>query len=148
MNGNLERRVKLCIKDIVENKIEHIPAEELLVPVWDCMVELYTNVNESSIGLVFTDKKETWQLVEEDMKTVRDKIDKLEVPYQMMAALYSKNIRETYTYYGGYDKNKAGEYRKIAGLLEMFGFGLTEEETQLLDGTHELYKQAEELFNK
>nr|DAF33441.1 MAG TPA: chromosome partitioning protein [Caudoviricetes sp.] len=140
---NLKKRIKTFIRDIVENKIEHIPAEELIGPVWECMKAAGASTGILYIGLVFTDKKDTWAMTEEDIRMAAEKLEKSETAYQMLASLYYTNVSDIYTYYGKYNEENAKTMKKITDLLEMFGFALTEDEEKMLDGTHELYGQEE-----
>lgn len=58
-----------------------------------------------------------------------------------IACMTGINDIEMYGYYANYIKEKADRVRAVVDFLEKYGFSLSEEEQQLLDGTHELYRK-------
>lgn len=83
-----------------------------------------------------------WKLSADEQKTLKEKIKK--IPLQNKCLMVIRNTlkgTDTIDWRGVYDKEAADRLVELYAILSDYGFAITEEELQILNGTHEIYKE-------
>lgn len=138
----MDERHRLFVLDLVsENRKEDEMAKDRL---WKHFMEIGVSVYRSNL-VCFYAGKHAYDCTVEEKEDAEKWIDSLSVVQQMMVVL-SHMIKgiEPYDYYCRFDCNKVREKVEAMKFFEQYGWYFTEEEQQLLDGTHELYEKVEE----
>ena len=138
-----ERRKQLIL-DIIAGKAAK-PNEELVKNMcWVLLVEM-GGVYKSLFIKYFTEKND-WDCNDEEKAEANEKIQKLSIMEQMLILLHMRmSEKEPWDYSLRYDKENGGILLECYRVFKMFGwFFDTEEEEQVLDGTHEYYRKDED----
>lgn len=83
-----------------------------------------------------------WKLSADEQKTLKEKIKK--IPLQNKCLMVIRNTlkgTDTIDWRGVYDKEAADRLVELYAILSDYGFAITEEELQMLNGTHKLYEE-------
>ena len=86
-----------------------------------------------------------WKLLADEQKALKEKIKK--IPMQNRCLMVIRNTlkgTDTIDWRGVYDKEAADRLVELYAILSDYGFAITEEELQILNGTHEIYKEPAE----
>lgn len=86
-----------------------------------------------------------WKLSADEHKALKEKIKK--IPLQNRCLMVIRNTlkgTDTIDWRGVYDKEAADRLIELYAILSDYGFAITEEELQILNGTHEIYKEPAE----
>lgn len=86
-----------------------------------------------------------WKLSADEHKALKEKIKK--IPLQNKCLMTIRNTlkgTDTIDWRGVYDKEAADRLVELYAILSDYGFAITEEELQILNGTHEIYKEPAE----
>ena len=86
---------------------------------------------------------------EQDFEDVIKNLSDTEVLRWLFVSVYLTKKVEFYympldTYYGGYKENSSSSIKEFYSFLAEFGYQASEEELQIVDGTHEIYVEEEE----
>lgn len=138
-----ERRKQLIL-DIIAGKAAK-PNEELVKNMcWVLLVEM-GGVYKSLFIKFFTEKND-WECNDEEKAEANEKIQKLSIMEQMLILLHMRmRGEEPWDYNLRYDKEDGGILLECYRVFKMFGwFFDTEQEEQVLDGTHEYYRKDED----
>lgn len=140
MQKELAADVTRFIKAVIDKKVEPLkPSMELYDEIWRAVIENDGYISRSYIVTVLSGKDD-YKLTQEERAAVNEEIARMPVIHQMLCQI-AGNLG------GGALINYSGEYIAYRGqnikarmdVLRKWGFTLTEEREQLLDGTHELY---------
>ena len=84
-----------------------------------------------------------WKLTTEEQKELKEKIEEIPVVRRCLLAIrHTLKGTNTIDWRGIYDKHKADLLIELYAILSDYGFAITEEELQILNGTHKLYEEA------
>lgn len=119
-----------------------------LLAVWEMMTERECGVSLSRISAVLLDKKNSWDITEEEKKAVGKDIEKMKLFQQMLCCFMYDLPTDLADYNGYYYQTRGKKMTKAYDFLSQFGFTFDSEEyEQILDGTHTLYRVKEEAKN-
>ncbi len=141
-------RRKELIQNIISGKISPVKNEaETKDAIWQALVSLGSGVYSSTLRDFFLEK-ESWQCSEAERNAADEKVAQLSVLHQMLLILHfsMKATNELRSYQGELIQSRGEALLKGYAVLEQFGWYFeSDEEKQVLDGSHELYvkKQAE-----
>ncbi len=109
--------------------------------MWKSLVEIGVYLSENGMQRFLTGKAEYECSPKEKEETVR-RIEELDSFHQMMVMLgrcLEDIIWNVYDYQLHYSAGPCGKIKRAYAVLERYGWSFTEEEKQILDGSHELY---------
>lgn len=141
---NMDKRRRQFILDIICGAIEPVKNEtELKDTLWKQLLECGTGLY-SSILFRFYTEKDSYNCTPEEKKEGNKFVDELSILHQMLIFL-SNNLNglEPFDYFSQFNKSAVEKYEKKFEVFVKYGWYFTEEEQQLLDGTHELYEKEE-----
>lgn len=145
----MEKSMEEFVREIAIGTIR-IPKETqtYIDYVWKLLMDTGVCVNKNRIIEVLLDLKTYWDATEEDKKKTAEQIEKMSTYKQMLCVIISGNRQlEMADYNGYYMPDKAKRLTEIYNLLEQYGFIFeTEEELQILDGSHGAYRKKEEVL--
>lgn len=133
------------ILDIIAGKIK--PLEDpgdAMRKLWDVMRKGSSYVSDSSISL-FLIGKSSYDSTEEEKKDAAERIENLSVPELTLITAYNgTESLELSEWTGDFNKRSAGILKEFYEVLMMYGFTYnSDDEVKLLNGTHDLYTEAE-----
>lgn len=145
MMKNLSKKTKEYIRCIIEGEIAGVKETPVLrEQILAAVVGIGLTVYRSNIIRFFVDE-ETWNMSNERKTEVMSQFEGLSYIKKMLLLLYLSIGEMDFTEYdGSYNQEKAADYKKLYELLELYGWVMEEEDLQIVDGTHELYKKEEE----
>ena len=138
-----ERRKQLIL-DIIAGKAAK-PNEELVKNMcWVLLVEM-GEVYKRKFAIFFTEKYD-WECNDEEKAEANEKIQKLSIMEQMLILLHMRmSEKEPWDYSLRYNKEDGGILLECYRIFKMFGwFFDTEQEEQVLYGTHQYYRKDED----
>ncbi|MCR5703736.1 MAG: ParB/RepB/Spo0J family partition protein [Eubacterium sp.] len=136
--SEMVKKRKRQIKDIVVNKTNKRPDDIILVKeLWSVLKEYCAYLQYGHYGAMVTGKS-TWELTEEEKEWPED----LSINEEMLVEIANLEACPI-DYYGRFDIEKANKERKLYDALANYGIKLTEEERQIITGTHELYNEED-----
>ena len=96
--------------------------------------------------MTFFTEKHDWECNDEEKEEANEKIQKLSIMEQMLILLHVRmSEKEPWDYILRYDKEDGGILLECYRVFKMFGwFFDTEQEEQVLDGTHQYYRKDED----
>lgn len=143
---NMDKRCRQFVLDIVSGVIKPVKEEnEIKDLIWACYMNFTVNVGKHNCFLYYTNEKQYYNCTEEEKQEANEWVNSLSTIHQMLVILYrSLAGKEFYTYTGKYNQSLVNIVREGYRPLEKYGWFFTEEEQQLLDGTHELYCKPKE----
>ena len=82
---------------------------------------------------------------QEEKEEAAKKVAGLSMEHQMLLVMsYGlDNIGDVFDYYFHHDEKRCGAIKAAYAVLEKYGWSFTEEESQILNGTHEFYVPEE-----
>lgn len=140
---NMDKRKYDFIQSIISGKIQPIKEDEVLRnEMWNTLVEISVFVSASSMRRFFTGKSD-YDCTAEEKEETNKKIEGLSAYLQMMITMSNalEGLHEVYKYPLACDHERCEKIKRAYAILEKYGWTFTEEEKQILDGTHELYAQ-------
>ena len=137
------KRKDTFIHEIIDGKIDDIKESvELCAEIFEAIKDL--NVYIGNYLITFIAGKEEYGLNEEEKKAATEKASKLSVTHKMLIYLSDGlNDITPINWKGEFDKEKAERVLEAFGILGKYGWTFEESEKALLDGTCELFEQAE-----
>lgn len=142
----MDARRKDFIENIINGKIDAVKeTDEIKDELWKVLVSLGTHLSKSYMRKFFT-CKEDYKCTPEEKEEADKKVDNCSVLHQMMLQLhYGMDSAGTIVdWQGMYNKTNGDELLEGYAILEKYGWSFNDEEKQILDGTHELYKHKED----
>lgn len=143
---NVNKRCRELILDVISGKLAPVKEEaELKDSMWTFLLDISAVLYRSTIKVFYTEKNYYNLTMEE--KAESDKwAESLSVLHEMLIATYCKlkEMDNIVDWNGYYLKSTAESIKAGYAVFERYGWYFEEEEQQLLDGTHELYKKQEE----
>lgn len=151
INDSLNEKMRDCIKQILFKNLDW-PDKDISDKAWEVLTLFNIAVGERSLyqqayKLTYDEKKEYWRMNEEDINNVKEILKELPIGYQMLMLTEENVTSELYGYNAEYRKEDAKKYIKLFVLLHKFGFSISDEERQLLEGTHEAFRDNWEESN-
>lgn len=138
----MDKRRRQFVLDIISGEIEPVKVD-LRDILWQQLLESGTGIYRSTLFKFYTEK-EIYNCTQEEKEEGNNWVDRLSVLQQMLILYHNAlNGVEPFDYYSKFDKAKADKYVSKLDVLVMYGWYFTEEEQQLLDGTHGLYEKEE-----
>lgn len=129
------------ILNIISGKIEPLKdTASLQKMLWQAILEMDSFVSTNKLVTFFLNK-DYYKTSKEERETVKPQIEALDMLLQMMIIVH-ENAKELELaeYNGCFRESHANMLKALYKVLELYGFSFTsEEEEQLLNGTHELY---------
>lgn len=133
------------ILDIIAGKIKPLENPgDAMRKLWDVMRKGSSYVSDSSISS-FLIGKSSYDSTEEEKKDAAERIENLSVPELTLITAYNgtENL-ELSEWTGDFNKRSAGILKEFYEVLMMYGFTYnSDDEVKLLNGTHDLYTEAE-----
>lgn len=133
------------ILDIIAGKIKPLEdAGDAMRKLWDVMRKGSSYVSDSSIS-AFLIGKSSYDSTEEEKKDAAERIENLSVPELTLITAYNgTESLELSEWTGDFNKRSAGILKEFYEVLMMYGFTYSsDDEVKLLNGTHDLYTEAE-----
>lgn len=133
------------ILDIIAGKIKPLEnSGDAMRKLWDVMRKGSSYVSDSSISS-FLIGKSSYDSTEEEKKDVAERIENLSVPELTLITAYNGTEGlELSEWTGDFNKRSAGILKEFYEVLMMYGFTYnSDDEVKLLNGTHDLYTEAE-----
>lgn len=146
----MNKRKHEFISNILSGKIAPIKdIAELREEIWFAMMKMNTYMSPSGMRRFFTEK-EDYNCTPEEKEEAAKKVSGLSMEHQMMLVMsYGlDNMNEVYDYYLHHNAERCEKIKAAYAVLERYGWSFTEEESKILNGTHEFYvpekKEGEE----
>lgn len=141
----MDKRRRLFILDIISENKKTISKDEVAKDMlWKHLMDVSAGLYRSYLVKYYT-QKDVYSCTQEEKEETDKWIDSLTTVQQMMVFLsQAVNKIEPYTYYCNFYKDNVQKKYDAMKFFEQYGWYFTEEEQQLLDGTHELYEKEEE----
>lgn len=133
------------ILDIIAGKIKPLEnSGDAMRKLWDVMRKGSSYVSDSSISS-FLIGKSSYDSTEEEKKDAAERIENLSVPELTLITAYNGTEGlELSEWTGDFNKRSAGILKEFYEVLMMYGFTYnSDDEVKLLNGTHDLYTEAE-----
>ena len=151
INDSLNDKMRDCIKQILFKNLDW-PDKDISDKAWEVLTLFNIHVGERSLyqqayKLTYDEKKEYWRMNEEDINNVKEILKELPIGYQMLMLTEENVTSDLYGYNAELRKEDAKKYIKLFVLLHKFGFSISDEERQLLEGTHEAFRDNWEESN-
>lgn len=133
------------ISNILSGKIAPIKdTAEVREEIWFAMVKMGSYMSMSGMRRFFTGKDE-YQCSQEEKEEAANKVAGLSMEHQMLLVMSSglDNEGDVYDYYLHHNAERCEGIKAAYAVLEKYGWSFTEEESQILNGTHEFYVPEE-----
>lgn len=133
------------ILDIIAGKIKPLEnSGDAMRKLWDVMRKGSSYVSDSSISSLLIGKS-SYDSTEEEKKDAAERIENLSVPELTLITAYNGTEGlELSEWTGDFNKRSAGILKEFYEVLMMYGFTYnSDDEVKLLNGTHDLYTEAE-----
>lgn len=142
----LDARRREFIANILSGKIDAIRDDrKIQETIWNILIEAHVFLSESIIKCFFTGKPE--YDCTPDEKEAAKKAGSLNFTQSLLVVMHYaiENIGDIYDWQGYYKPEKGNIIKHAYEILEQYGWTFAnDEEQQLIDGTHELYRKQEE----
>ena len=141
----MDARKHEFIASVISGKIPPLKeTAEIQEEMWHVMVEMTAFLSLGSMRRFFTGKQD-YECKPEEKAEADSKIKKLSVLSQMMISLSCslESTREVCDWQLHHLLENCREIRRAYAILERYGWSYTQEEQQILDGTHEFYVPEE-----
>ena len=140
---DIQRRA--FISNILSGRITPIKDDrKIQEAIWNVLIEAHVYLSQSTMKRFFTGKAEYDCTPEEKEETAR-KVDSLNFTESLLVTMnYAiENIGDIYDWQGFYKPDIGKTMGHAYKILEQYGWTFaSEEEQQIIDGTHELYRKA------
>lgn len=145
INKALYKRMKDFVRDITDGKIYMKDDYGIVQTIWSLMVEIGSYVYKSTIYDFYYGKTQ-YECTEEERKSVAEYFEKLSTQKQMLIFLWHGigSCLETADWRGQYNEEKGTKLYHVCQFMEQYGFTLTEQEWEAVEGSSDLYEQSEE----
>lgn len=145
INKALYKRMKDFVRDITDGKIYMKDEPAVVETIWNLMVEIGAYVYKSAI-YDFYYGKTYYECTEEERKAEAEYFEKLSTQKQMLIFLWHGigSCLETADWKGQYNEEKGTKLYHECQFMEQYGFTLTEQEWEVVEGSSDLYEQPEE----
>lgn len=142
---NMDKRRRQFVLDIISGTIEPVKEEnEIKDAIWELLIEYGSGTYRATI-LGFYSEKSYYNCTSEEKEEINKWEDSLSVVQQMLVLLcVAMNCIEPFDYFSQFDAGRIEKYIKAQKVLEKYGWFNTDEEQQVIDGTHELYEKKKE----
>lgn len=128
---------------IVEGKVEPVKTDLGLVErIWRVLINNYSFMSRDRV-IAFVGGKHSYELTKEEIADAEQKISRMSVVHQMLAMIPDNINIDLANYSGKFILKNGRKCKALIELLKPWGFSVTEEQEQMLDGTHELYVKEE-----
>lgn len=140
-------RLRRLVEEIIGGNINDVkPDKELYEKILGLSIYFALEINEGKMISYLADGEYYYSIEEEQRENFRQKIRAMPIHHRILLPLASKadiftNIMD---YYNRYDDECATKLKGIFDIFSLWGWQLTEEEEELLDGTSELFEKDEE----
>lgn len=142
INDNLNSNILSFIKSILKKDVDWIEPDEFLDMIWRFIVIRNVDIDFKDLYMEMSETdRYWWNLKKEEQQDLQETFEKLPTAYQMLTAAYISGLSDVYSYNLTYQSGAAEQTMQMVEILELFGFSISEEEQQLLDGTFELYRK-------
>lgn len=141
----MDKRKHEMVSNIISGKIPQVKeVQEVRDEMWGAMIDLGTSLYMSSLSRFFT-QKESYNCTTEEREEAISRFRALSPAFQMLVAMSDEleHAGDPFTYSLNYHAENCGKIKKAYAVLERYGWTYTEEEKQILDGTHEFYVPEE-----
>lgn len=142
----MDARKQEFISCVISGKIPPVKeTAEIQEEMWHVLVETGAYLRASILQKFFTGK-ESYECTREEREEANRKAEGLSVISQMMIVLGNElktAVDDVYTWQLHHDTERCRKVKRAYAVLERYGWTYTEEEKQILDGTHELYVPEE-----
>ncbi len=136
---NLADKIQKFINDILKQKPEN---NNICSLAWKYLIADCRRLDNSEIYILMSDTDKSWySMTEEAKKELKEKFEKYSLEYQMLAVINIERIPDMYSYHLSYQESAAQRVKILVDILIRFGFSVTNEEQQLINGTHELLRK-------
>lgn len=145
----MDIRKKEFIGNVISGEIAPLKeTEEVVEEMWHVIVGMGTYVSMSSLRRFFTGKQD-YECNLEEKEEANSKIFGLKLEYQMMIAMsYVLENADVYDYQLHHNTERCEKIKRAYAVLERYGWFFTDEEKEILDGTHEFYVPEEKKEGK
>lgn len=144
--NEMDARRREFILSVVSGKIAQVKNKlEVEHMCWSALSKISTYASISNMCRLFTNKSE-YDCCEEEKKMAKEKVEKLEPLFQMLATLHyamASNVGELTTYDGQYNEIAGQKLLMAYDILERYGWSYEQGEKELLCGISELYTVKE-----
>lgn len=132
------------IHAIVEGKVEPVKTDlELFECIWRVLIDNSSYASRDRV-IFFIAGKHPYELSQEEKEKAKQKISGMSVIHQMLAMIPDNIDRDLINYSGTFNQENGRKCTALIGPLKRWGFSITEEQEQMLNGTHELYVKEKE----
>lgn len=144
MMDKISTQRKEFVLNIISGKIDDVKDDSLKDAIWCVLLLTQGYLLLSELRKFFTGKS-SWDLSDEELAESTEKINSLTVIQQMLIFMsISMDKGEIYDYNGFYKEEIGQALLDGYKVLERYGWSFeSEEDKQLLEGTHELYTKKE-----
>lgn len=143
----LDARRREFISNIISGKIDAIKDDrKIQETIWNILIEAHVFLAESTIKYFFTGKPD-YNCTPEEKEMAKEKASSLSFTQSLLTVMHYaiENIGDIYDWQGYYKPEKGNIIKRAYEILEQYGWTFAnEEEQQLIDGTHELYRKRED----
>lgn len=140
---DIQRRA--FISNILSGRITPIKDDrKIQEAIWNVLIEAHVYLSQSTMKRFFTGKAE-YDCTPEEKEEVARKVDSLNFTESLLVTMnYAiENIGDIYDWQGFYKPDIGKAMGHVYKILEQYGWTFaSEEEQQIIDGTHELYRKA------
>lgn len=142
---NMDKRRRQFVLDIISGEIKPVKNEvELKEIIWQFLLRECVYLSETSFVYFYTEK-EAHKCTKEEKEEAETWAKSLSVLHQMIVLLCRlMNDKEFCNYDSSYCEAALKRWEPVYDIFVRYGWYFTEEEQQLLDGTHELYERKSE----
>lgn len=146
----MNKRKHEFIGNIISGKIS--PVKEVAAvreEIWCAIVKMDSYMSPSGMRRFFTGKEE-YQCSQEEKEEAEKQVAGLSMEYQMLLVMsYGlDNMGDVYDYYLHHNAERCEKIKAAYAVLERYGWSFQEDESEILNGTHEFYvpekKEGEE----
>lgn len=145
MMDKIDAQRKEFVLNIVSGKIDDVKDDSLKDAIWCVLLLTQGYLYLSDLRKFFTGKS-SWDLTEEELAESTEKINSLTIIQQMLIFMsISMDKGEIYDYNGFYKEEIGQGLLDGYKVLEQYGWSFeSDEEKQILDGTHPLYTKSQD----
>lgn len=133
------------VRNIVDKKITPLKeTDEVRMELWKALIATGINMYSSSLRRFFTGKSD-YECTQEELDQANSRISTCGMIEQMLIMLNNSmsNSRDLFDWNGKFDSSIADAMMQGYVILEKYGWSFENDETQIMDGTHELYVKEE-----
>lgn len=133
-------KIDKFLEDILNKETDWINEKEFLQDIWEFLIKKDVDIDFKDL-VTWNKDRSWWSLSSEEKQAEELKLKEYPMAYQMLIAAYLESFYDVFGYDLNYKKEDAKLVIMLVNILEKFGFSINEEEQQLIEGTHEAYKE-------